>query len=403
MKNEKTIPILPQQKRFVTYEMREESKGCQNVGIVLKLEGNTDIKRFDEILEKLVRINDAFFVRMVSNPDGTISQEFCDDYKFHWVRHDMTAFSESEREQKAFSDAEQEVCQKTDIFHEPLFAFHLYEISEHCVLLLIKANHTIVDGSSFSAIYAQLADFWNQKIPPAVCTWKEFVAWETELIASEKGKQSLEYWKSNNVSEISVSVPKLSGISAEEKSIPLEMLKKTSRLYKTSIFNVMLYLYTVSLAELFEQETFSVNCTMTNRFEESMRYMVGLTTHSFPYVLKDISKSLPSELIAETKKQMCESFSNFYTGEYTTLSPFTLSYFSETVKLPEWNGLTVTQHPCNGSQNYRDMTYTLFCKEKKDVLELEINTDRTVFTQDFDNVLFAKIKNKLCQISGKER
>ena len=79
---------------------------------------------------------------------------------------------------------------------------------------------------------------------------------------------------------------------------------------------------------------------------------------------------------------------------------FTLSYLSETIKLPEWNGLEVIRHPFNGKQNYGDMTYTLICSEQKDFVELVVNTDRRIYRQEFDYMLFRTMKKKLNSIFG---
>ena len=126
--------------------------------------------------------------------------------------------------------------------------------------------------------------------------------------------------------------------------------------------------------------------------------MVGLTTHNIPYVLENIDSKDTAQLIAETKKQLNNGFSNFIMGECAEIPLFTLSYLSETIKLPEWNGLEVIRHPFNGKQNYGDMTYTLICSEQKDFVELVVNTDRRIYRQEFDYVLFRTMKKKLNSI-----
>ena len=60
MSNIKKLPLLPQQKKLVGYELNEDSKGSQNAGIAFQLKGNVDFEKVDRSLEKLNELYDTF-------------------------------------------------------------------------------------------------------------------------------------------------------------------------------------------------------------------------------------------------------------------------------------------------------------------------------------------------------
>lgn len=403
MSNNNNLPLLPQQKRLLKYELNEESKGSQNAGIAFQLKGNIDFDRLDKCLSQLVEFHDALKMNFSVKEDGSEIHKV-NDFDIKWIKHDFTDIPEESKEKHALKSAEETVLAPIDVLNEPLFEFHLYKLAEDWVILLVKASHIIVDGPSFTAIYVQLSELYTcaeNLVKPF--SWKNFILQEMEYSKSPAGNKSAEYWQ-NQLIPVSVSIQDIknlnySTVHNESNRLSMSELKKVAKKEKTSVFNIVIFLYTYALAEIFRREDFAVTYTLTNRFKEDMRYMVGLTTHNLPYVLTDISSKNVSQLISETKKQMNNSFSHFIMGECAEIPYFALSYLSETIKLPDWNSLNVTRHPFNSNQKYNDLTYTLICSEGKDFIELGINTSREIYKPEFDYTLFHRMKKKLSEMA----
>lgn len=402
MSDIKKLPLLPQQKKLIGYELNDDSKGSQNAGIAFQLKGNVDFDKIDRCLEKLNDLYDTFKMNFTVDENGKAEHKINDNFKLDWIRHDMT----DAEEKTVIELAEKEVQTPIDVLNNPLFEFHMYKISDENVFLLVKASHIIIDGPSFTAIYVQLSELYNGADIVKPFMWQEFIEQETEYALSAMGKKNAEYWRNQRIPKSidREDIEKINYSSADKQDNKLSIakLKAIAKKNKTSIFNILLFLYNVSLAELFGRDDFAVTYTITNRFKENMRYMVGLTTHNIPYVLENIDSKDTVQLITETKKQLNNGFSNFIMGECAEIPVFTLSYLSETIKLPEWNGLEVIRHPFNGKQNYGDMTYTLICSERKDFIELVVNTDRRIYRQEFDYMLFGIMKKKLDSISQEQ-
>ena len=80
-------------------------------------------------------------------------------------------------------------------------------------LLLILAHHLVVDGVSMAVLGQDLWRVYDQLLagitppPPSYQTqadYAHFVAWEQDFIASEKGKEELEYWREHLSGELPV-------------------------------------------------------------------------------------------------------------------------------------------------------------------------------------------------------
>lgn len=403
MSDNNNLPLLPQQKRLLKYELNEESKGSQNAGIAFQLRGNIDFDRLDECLSQLVEFHDALKMNFSVKEDGSAVHKV-NDFDIRWIKHDFTNIPEERKEKQALKSAEETVLAPIDVLNEPLFEFHLYKLAEDWGILLVKASHIIVDGPSFTAIYVQLSELYTGSenlVKPF--SWKNFILQEMEYAKSPAGNKSAAYWQ-NQLIPVSVSIQDIknlnySTVHNESNRLSMSELKKVAKEEKTSVFNIVIFLYTYTLAEIFRCEEFAVTYTLTNRFKEEMRHMVGLTTHNLPHVLTDISSKNVSQLISETKKQMNNSFSHFIMGECAEIPYFSLSYLSETIKLPDWDGLNVTRHPFTSNQKYNDLTYTLICSEGKDFIELGVNTSREIYKPEFDDTLFSRMKKKLSKMA----
>lgn len=68
-------------------------------------------------------------------------------------------------------------------------------------------------------------------------------------------------------------------------------LQKMADENKTSVFNIMLFLYACSLARIFNKDGFIVNYTIADRFESKNMYLAGYTTSNVPCVLRNIKSS----------------------------------------------------------------------------------------------------------------
>ena len=397
------IKLAPQQIKFLQYELNSNSRGSQNAGIAFEIKGPIDFNRLDQALAILVKKHDAFLMNLTYDNTNNLVHQM-NDFTIQWIKHQNI-----ENAHQAMDEARNEVLKPMDLFNQPLFEFHQYLLSNDHAFLLIKASHIIVDGPSFTAIYMQLTSLYeNLESDIKTFSFKEFINLETQYASSPMGKKSIAYWQEQQRSISSIiTVEDIKNIQLIEALNPsnkldLGIIKKVARKHKTSIFNIVLFLYSKALANLFKSNDFIVGYTLTNRFQDEMRYMVGLTTHCVRLSLQDINHTTIHELMDDVKKQVTQNFTHFIVAESIEIPSFTLSYLSETIKLPDFKGLEVIKHPFNSNLKYNDSNFTLLCNERVDYIELSINCDNDIFSNQFNQNLYTQMQVEMNNMFNQE-
>lgn len=399
------LPLLPQQKRLLKMEQAKQSRGCQNTGIVFELQGAIDESKFDWILEVLGKRHDAFDYTLVEDENGRIYQKKT-GIQAVWHVHDLSDYEGEDVLEEALKQAKKITQMPMNLFGDALYEFHRYHLAKGWILLHIKASHLLADGPSLSVLYKEIGELYCDGAfkEDIVGSWKLFVEEEIAYMESTEGKKDIDYWKQycgkGNDFRLSAATIKnlIDTTGDEEITFSLPMLQQMARKYRTSIFNLILFVYNVALAEIFEQDVFGVSYTITNRFHKEMRNVIGLSTHHVSHYLEHLSERTLKELLSESKKQINESFHHFIMGESVDIPEFTLSYLSQVVSLPEWGNVTTILHPMNSNLQYANTNYTLMCSEVGEQLEFVACADPQIYSVKFKTRLLKcmeKIINKL--------
>ena len=234
----------------------------------------------------------------------------------------------------------------------------------------------------------------------SVCSWRDFVLDEINYINSENGTADRGYWEDldrnykgnaefNDVDYDNDLEPK------REFSMELNVLNEIARKNRMSVFNLVLFIYNSALMKIFNTDELAVGYTMTNRFSRDKRNMVGMTTHHMKHYLKLTAEKSISELLKESRNQVSQSFKHYILGECTGETEFTLSYLSQVVLFPEWEGVETEIHTMNGNQKYASYDYTLMCREEGDLLRMSMCADTDVYDLRFTALLEKHMKDVL--------
>ena len=408
MNGQGKIPLLNQQRRLLKYETTSGSRGCQNAGIAFLLKGKVELEKLEQALIKLSYLHDAFDLTFIRDDDGEIYMKKLGTDRAVWKYHDYTGgdLELDSRIESASAEAARIVLEPMEIFGGKLFDFHIFLLDDDCLMILLRASHLIVDGPSFTAIYTQLSELYSGIAQKPPMLWRKFVELEQNYCASIEGIRAQTHWKNltlpSPITRKELAELRFDKIEGAEPMLSGDLIRKTAKRAKTSVFNILLLTYTLALAEIFSHDDFVVDYTLTNRFREDMRCMVGLTTHSLPFVLQNISHLSFLDMVDAVKKKQNEGFQNFVMADNAASNQFCLSYLSETIRMPGWEGVSVERRPFNGNQKYGDLSCTLICSEKKDFIELRLNKDSEIYPQEFDSCLFFRMNKILNRFSDEK-
>lgn len=404
MPEKNTFPLLPQQERLLPYELRRQTRGAQNAGNAYRLRGPADHGRLTAVLNRLSENHDALRTRLRMEENGPVKHEVLDTAPA-WRLHEPREYQGEEGFQAAYGAAKRVMEEPMDLFAEPLFSFHLFPIGHEDVLLVVKASHLLTDGPSFAVLYAELAALYADldfRWPVRPLNWEAFVQTERDYAASPKGHDGKEYWKQQSL--MGNFIPTAQKIAAatgsgrtgleQEKTgrLSLDRLRSIARRERTSVFHVTLFLYAAALGSLFQHPAFPVGYTLTNRFEERTRYMVGLSTHNVRENFDFTGNRTCREILGDSRRSIQLAFQHFIMGESAELPLFQLSYLSEITKSPQWHTLRAEAFPLAGAFRYGDFSYNLMCSEKGRELELSACADPAMYPELFHRMLFFRME-----------
>lgn len=418
-----TFPLLKQQIKLLPYELKEDSRASQNTGFAFEIKGKINQARLTSALEQLGLEQDAIRTSLTLSESGEIVHSLRDGAG-RWLRHDMRGYPRDIRLKQALREIRKLNRVPMDLFEEPMLAFHMYILAENDIVIYIKTSHLLIDGPSLRVIYAALVkaatgeEGRTSEKGQVPLSWESFVKEEQEYEVSAKGAEEKAYWEAYRkemppavceeevLAAVSMSekAPYGNSRAGEERTagaggwistLSGSKLRTAAKEAKTSVFNVVLFLFAYSLGQIFDKEEISVNYTVSNRFKEAARHTLGLTTHSVPHTVRGLKWRANSEVFAESKAEFERNLGRHIMADHFCNSPFTLSYLSETVKIPEPEGYEIITHPIPGIGNQNDSSLILMCAEQGDRLEISTVSDRRVYSSAFFARLFLRMAEEL--------
>lgn len=396
------LRILKNQAKLFKYELRNDTRGSQNVGFAVWLKGKLDMKVLSEALSRICKEDNALHMSFDIDDTGYIihrENKIVDGFGLH----DCTRYEVNTRVEKILSEIRKLNAKPMNIFNENLYEFHLYQLSKDEHILFIKASHLIADGPSIRALYGKLAAYYSGQEVVASGSWSDFVKERQNYEESSKGKADREYWE-RLVKKEDMYVPyetvrkvALEGtLINESDKLPQDSLQKVANENRTSVFNVVLYLYAYALARIFDKDEFVVNYTIADRFESKNMYLAGLTTSNVPYVLKNIKGSSSEELLKKSIGDFEDAFKHFKMADVLPNAQFTISYLTKTVKLPEWKELESKIYPIESEVSCKDISYSLMCiEDKQGDITINVIADKDIYNENFNKKVIRTMKEIL--------
>src|SRR5699024_10164803 len=97
--------------------------------------------------------------------------------------------------------------------------------------------------------------------PPML--WRKFVELEQNYCASIEGIRAQTHWKNltlpSPITRKELAELRFDKIEGAEPMLSGDLIRKTAKRAKTSVFNILLLTYTLALAEIFSHDNFAVD------------------------------------------------------------------------------------------------------------------------------------------------
>ncbi|MGD1700260.1 amino acid adenylation domain-containing protein [Dapis sp. BLCC M229] len=317
--NQDTLSINEQSLWFVWY-LNPDSY-AYNVSFAGKLLNASNISTWQKVFEHLLKRH-ANLRTCFPNLDGKPYRQIVETPVLDFQVIKATDWSESElRQRLAAAHQEPFDLEKGSLVRVRCFPQRAEELT-----LILTMHHIICDGWSLNLLLEELPILYQQQqtqqaislVPPSH-TYQDFIRWQQELLASAKGKHSLDYWREKLGGNLSVlqlhtdyprpSVQTYRGDSCKFGLSPelVKHLKDLAEKRKVSLYTLLLTVYQVLLHRYTLQEDIIVGSPVTGRSHPEFTGIVGHLVNMMPMrsILKDTVSF--TDLLMQTQETVLEA------------------------------------------------------------------------------------------------
>ena len=190
------------QKRMWVLSQLGESSVAYNISVAYKLKGELNVDAFAWALQSVVARHESLHTVFVES-DGVLKQVVHDagSVAFRLDVVDLRAEANVEESVRALIDAEANA--PFDLSAAPLLRAKLILLSAPEMVLLFTMHHIISDGWSMGILIKEVWSLYdgrcrskNVSLPPLPIQYKDYAAWQNQLLEHDAYNVHREYWLS---------------------------------------------------------------------------------------------------------------------------------------------------------------------------------------------------------------
>lgn len=294
-KNEATIspdefPLsFDQQAQWFSQQKNDGTTSAYNLAISQRICSPLNINALRESFQLIIERH-SLLRAVFTMKEGQLVQKIKENQKISFKVIDASKWNEEQLKQEVIQADEAPF----DLASGPLFRVHLFQCGQHDYVLLITIHHIIFDGWSgaivmheLDKIYPKIASAKTPNLPELKFTYKDYIQWYTELLATPKGNRQKNYWHKKLSGELPVlklptdyprpSLPAHHGaINFFQLDVELvQELKKLAKDEGVTLFSLLLATFNVFLHNYTGQEDIIVGSPIANRNNYKFINLVG--------------------------------------------------------------------------------------------------------------------------------
>ncbi|WP_223069808.1 non-ribosomal peptide synthetase, partial [Paenibacillus caui] len=273
-------PVSSSQKRMYIVNKLADEALSYNMPAIKIIEGPVDRGRVEEAFQKLIQrhaslrtdfhvINDCIVQRIHSDVAFSLEYGFTTD-------EELGAYA-------------RKFIREFNLAQAPLFRASLVGLASGRFALIVDIHHIISDGISGKILFNDFVRLYErQELPPLELEYKDYAVWQQSEVQQAQLAKKGAYWIETFTGDIPVlnlptdfSRPLIQDYTGDEIKFSIgneqtEALKKLVTESESTLFMVILAVYTILLARYSEQEDIIVGTPVTGRPQEELQQIIGM-------------------------------------------------------------------------------------------------------------------------------
>jgi tyrocidine synthetase-3 len=322
-------PLSYSQKRLWLLSQFERGSEAYNISGVQMVMGKPNFEAIDHSFSTLIERHET--LRTIFNEDGQgeIKQFIipAKNFKFKIAHQDLRNYRDNERELKM--RIEKSFSESFDLTKGPLLRATFYQLEEEKWALCFEMHHIISDGWSMEILNRELFQLYETYMngimdaqPPLKIQYKDYAAWQNELLSGTKLNELIRYWKNRLGDDIpQLNLPldhKRPDVqSFEGRSLLIDLpahlsheLIKLAGIHNTTLFTVLFAAYNVFLYKITSQKTLIVGTTVAGRNHSDLENLIGVFVNTLALKTELATGQSFIDLLNQTHVQLMEDYKN---------------------------------------------------------------------------------------------
>ncbi|MCY8217765.1 amino acid adenylation domain-containing protein, partial [Bacillus haynesii] len=285
-----------------------------NMPFAMTIEGDFDIRRFENTLKNMVKRHESFRTSFVMI-DGEVMQQIEKEIDF------QVAYSDIGKE-----SAEEKIKSFIRPFHlekAPLLRAEVVKVNEREHLLMFDMHHIISDGVSTDIFVQELGALYEGKsLEPFHIQYKDYAEWEKSHARRDELKRQEEYWLKTYKGDIPVldlptdhkrPLTKSSEGDTVTAAIESETFRKLQHMAKengVTMYMLLLAGYTALLSKYTGQEDIIVGTPAAGRNHEDIQHLIGMFVNTLAIRYHPEGKKTFRHYLQEVKENTLQAYEN---------------------------------------------------------------------------------------------
>jgi len=280
------------QKRLYALQQFEENNTSYNMTGVILVEGKLDTSRLEGTFNSLLQRHESLRTSFELAGEEIVQQvhkEVKFKIRYEEAKSDNPLSGDNELSAKEIGETVREFVKAFDLSKAPLLRVGLIRVQEEKYILMYDMHHIISDGTSMGILIEEFAKLYEGKeLPELRIQYKDYAAWQNEMVKSEVMKKQEEYWLKTfeegiPVLNLPTDYPRPAVQSFEGNCIQFELDEEITRALKrmtketgTTMYMILLAVFNILLSKYSGQEDIVVGSPIAGRPHADLENIMGM-------------------------------------------------------------------------------------------------------------------------------